>query len=118
MKHRAAAFVATLVALTANARAEDAALAEALFGEGKALMEAGKFEQACHKLAQSYAEQAATGTLLALAMCREAEGKLATAWATYSAVAARAKRDGDREREDYARERVKELEPRLSSITI
>jgi len=118
MKHRAVALVAALAALTANARAEDAALAEALFGEGKALMEAHQFDQACPKLEESYAQQAATGTLLALAMCREAQGKLATAWATYGSVAARAKRNGDSEREEYARERVQALEPRLSRVTI
>lgn len=118
MKHRAVALVAALVALTANAHAEDAALAEALFVEGKTLMEGGNFDQACPKLEESYAQQAATGTLLALAMCREAQGKLATAWATYGNVAARAKRDGDSEREEYARERVTALEPRLSKITI
>ena len=118
MKHRAVALITVVLAFAANARAGDVTLAEALFREGKALMADGKFDQACPKLEESYEQDAATGTLLALALCLEEQGKLATAWATYSEVAARAKLEGNAEREEVARERVKALEPRLSTFTL
>ena len=50
--------------------AGDVALADRLFGEAKGLMEAGEFEKACPKLAQSLKEEAATGTLIALSLCQ------------------------------------------------
>src|SRR6478752_1211600 len=76
------------------AHAGDAATAEALFRDGRALMEAGNYKDACPKLEESYAQDPATGTLLALGICQEHVGKTASAWATYSEVATRAKRDG------------------------
>ena len=56
---------------TSLAHAGDAATAEALFREGRTLMDAGNYTAACPKLAESYAQDAATGTLLALGMCQE-----------------------------------------------
>ncbi|HWP09571.1 MAG TPA: hypothetical protein VNN72_27710 [Polyangiaceae bacterium] len=104
--------------LSAPARAGDAAAAEALFREGRQLMDAGDYARACPKLAESYEQEPGTGTLLALAMCREKEGKLASAWAAYGQVASRSKRDGRADREQVAREQVAALEPRLSRLTI
>ena len=49
--------------------ARDAIMAEALFREGRALMDAGNYDSACPKLAESYSQDPATGTLLALALC-------------------------------------------------
>src|SRR5204863_10189231 len=79
---------------TSQAHAGDAATAEALFREGRALMEAGNYKAACPKLEESYAQDPATGTLLALGICQERAGLTASAWATYSDAATRAKRDG------------------------
>jgi hypothetical protein len=101
-----------------NARAGDVAAAEALFREGRALMEEGKYAQACPKLAESHEQDPGTGTLLALAMCRERAGQLASAWASYGQVASHSKRDGRTDREQAARERMQALEPRLSRLTI
>jgi hypothetical protein len=100
------------------ARAGDVAAAEALFREGRALMEEGKYAVACPKLAESYEQDPGTGTLLALAMCRERAGQLASAWASYGQVASHSKRDGRADREQAARERMQALEPRLSRLTI
>jgi hypothetical protein len=112
------AILVAAVATSQTAHAGDAALAESLFREGRAQMDAGNFVAACPKLAESYAQDAATGTLLALAMCQEQAGQTASAWATYSEVVARAKQDGRADREQAAREAARALEPKLSRLTI
>ena len=100
------------------AHAGDAATAEALFRDGRALMEAGNYKAACPKLEESYAQDPATGTLLALGICQERAGLNASAWATFSDTAARAKRDGRADREKAAREHMAALEPKLAHLTI
>lgn len=107
-----------LAIMPRNALAGDAALAETLFQQGLELMDKGDFAAACPKLEESYAQDAATGTLLALALCQERSGLTASAWATYSEVLARAKRDGRQDREQSAREKIQALEPLLSRLTI
>jgi len=76
------------VALADDQR-QRAAAAEALFQEGRALLMAGKAEQACPKLEDSQRLDPATGTLMALALCHEQEGKLASAWAAFADVEGR-----------------------------
>lgn len=100
------------------AHAGDAATAEALFRDGRTLMEAGNYKAACPKLEESYAQDPATGTLLALGICQERAGLTASAWATFSDTAARAKRDGRADRERAAREHMTALEPKLARLTI
>ena len=96
----------------------DAAAAEVLFQTGKRLLEQRQLAEACPKLAESFRLDPATGTLLALAMCHEAEGKIATAWAEYGDVADRAKREGRPDRQEAARQWKAVLEPKLSLLTI
>jgi hypothetical protein len=105
-------------AAVARAQSGDEALAEELFREGKALMKAGRYEEACPKLAESNRVDAATGTRLALALCHERQGRTATAWAEYSEVAATAAREGNAERSRVAQGRIAELEPRLSKLSV
>jgi len=107
-----------LLAAARPAHAGDAAAAEVLFGEGKKLMEAKDYAQACPKLEASFREDEATGTLLALGACHEAEGRLASAWTEYTDVASRSARDGRKDREEAARKRAGALEPRLSKLTV
>ena len=94
------------------------AVAEALFQEGRRLLERGDAHAACPKLAESLRLDRATGTLLALAMCHEVDGHLASAWAEYLEVIARAKRDGRADREEAARQYAHALEARLSTLDI
>jgi serine/threonine-protein kinase len=118
---QAAAALAALALLSfapALAQAGDATVAEALFHEGKSLMDAGDLEHACPKLRESYAQDPATGTLLALAICFERRGKLASAWTTYSQVASRAHLENRLDREQAARERVAALAPKLSRLSV
>jgi hypothetical protein len=92
--------------------------AEALFREGKALLEQREYERACPLLSASFALDPGTGVLLALAVCHEAEGKLASASADYDEVAARAAREGRADRERVARERGPALRTQASTLTI
>lgn len=91
--------------------------ADALFQEGKQLLEQGKFLEACDKLAESDALDPAIGTLGLLAACHEQQGRTATAWREYGETAARAEAVGD-ERAAFARERVKALEPELPRLLV
>jgi hypothetical protein len=119
MRTAALAMLFTCCPLAAAAQpAGSQASAEALFQEGKRLLEIQAFEQACPKLAESYRLDPATGTLLALALCYEKANRLATAWATYNDAASRAANDGNAAREKAARDRAQALAPRMSRLTI
>src|SRR5207244_2156613 len=85
---------------------------------GKALMAQGDYARACPKLQESYNQDPATGTLLALGLCQEQRGALASAWTIYSQVASRAHAEGRSDREQAARERVTALTPRLSKLIV
>lgn len=106
------------VCSSARAQAADTAAAEALFEEGRDLLRAGRAAEACPKLAESQQLDPATGTLLALAMCHKAEGKLASAWSEFVDVAARARRENRPDREQVAADESKALRPQLSTLVI
>jgi len=114
------ALLALVVAVPGLARAAgtDAAAAEVLFRDGKQLMANGDFNHACPKLAESYRLDPATGALLATALCYERAGKLATAWATYTQAASRAKAEGSPDREQSARSKANELEAKLDKLVV
>ena len=116
-----ATMLALGIALAPAAFAGDAstqAAAEALFREGRALMQQGKYPEACQKLKESQRLDPGAGTLLNLAACYERGGQTASAWATYREAAASAARSGRKDWEATARERAHQLEPTLSSLTI
>jgi serine/threonine-protein kinase len=117
---KAALFVAlALGPLTAHAQtAENKAAAEALFDEGRALMDKGDIAGACRKFEESDRLDPAPGTLLNLASCYERLGKVASAWATYRSAAPMARERGQAEREKFARQRAAELEPRLPRLRV
>ena len=94
------------------------ALAQVLFEEGVSLMGEGHFEEACPKLAESQRLDPGGGTLLNLASCLEGLGQLASAYSTYSDALSVAIRDGRKEREAVARERLAVLQPRMSRLEL
>ncbi len=96
----------------------DAGLAEALFQEGKRLMQEDHVDDACPKLAESYKLDPGVGTLLALALCHEKQGKLATAWAEFVEVGPLAQREGRADRDRIARRHAVALAPRLARLTV
>jgi hypothetical protein len=94
------------------------AAAEALFIDGRNLMAQGKHAEACRKFEASQNLEPGLGTMLNLAQCYEATGRTASAWAQYREAIPLARAAGSREREDFATERSKALESRLSTLTI
>ncbi len=98
--------------------AQEQALAEALFRDGRQLLEQGEYAAACGKLGESYKLDPASGTLLNLALCHEREGKLATAWVEYQNALARVRREGSEERVTFARDSIARIEPLVPRIRI
>jgi len=96
----------------------DPAAAEALFREGRSLLEGGDVNAACEKLEASNALEPSSGTLLNLATCRLRQGKTATAWAHFVSASRFARIQNRREHLAEAERRRAELEPRLSTLTL
>jgi hypothetical protein len=94
------------------------AQAEVLFSEGKGLLDAERYDEACPKLDASQRLDPATGTLLALAYCQEQRGFTASAWVAYREAAGRAKAEGRMDRYEAAVARAAALEGRLSRIRV
>jgi hypothetical protein len=110
-----------LAAVPARADApgpQSIAEAEALFQEGKRLMATGNYGAACPKLAESQRLDPGGGTLITLALCHEAEGKTASAWAEFGEALTIALKDGRVDRATVAREHGAKLEPKLSHLVV
>src|SRR5258707_4828128 len=76
---------AAMVGLSTSRATAGPPAAEALFQEGRQLLEAGHVDEACLRLAESYWQEPASWTLLNLARCHQTHGKIATARAQYAA---------------------------------
>ncbi len=103
---------------SARAQGADAATAQALFDEGRALMGQGKLAEACPKLAASQRLDPGAGTLMNLAACYDKNGQTASAWVTYLEAAPAARSSGHADWEAHAKERAAAIEPTLSRLTI
>jgi tetratricopeptide (TPR) repeat protein len=99
-----------------EAWAQQRAAAEVLFEEGRKAMDQGDYDTACAKFEESNRLDVASGTTLNLANCEEARGHVASAWERYRA-AVRLLAEGDRRRE-FAKSKVKQLEPLVPHLTI
>jgi hypothetical protein len=113
-----ALFAIALVATTTAPAGADPATAEALFQEGRALIDRGEFQAACAKFESSQASEPSGGTLLNLADCRARQGRTATAWAHFVAAERLSKVQGRQEQAAEAQRRREELEPSLSTLTL
>jgi serine/threonine-protein kinase len=102
----------------AEATAEEKAAAEALFDAARALMEQGKYAEACAKFEESQNIDPGIGTLLYLGDCYEKSGRLASAWATFREGASRAQASGQADRARAGEERAKALAPRLANLVL
>lgn len=111
---------ASLLATGARAQPTPEAVAQAdqLFREGRANLAAKDYASACPKLAKSQRLDPATGTLLALAMCHEAQGLIATAWGEFRQALPAARQDNRNDRVEVATTHLARLEPRVSRLVI
>jgi len=105
-------------ASSARADAAERAQADQLFHDGKARLAAGEVSAACEMFGASYKLDPATGSLLALAMCHEREGKLASAVLEYRQLVEGADAKTRADRLEAARTRIEALTPILSTLTI
>jgi hypothetical protein len=94
------------------------AAAEALFVQGRNLMAAERFDEACPKFEASLKLDEGLGTRLHLADCYERSDKIASAWALFKEVESMAKVKNDPERGQISRVRAAALEPRLMRLVI
>ncbi|NUP13878.1 MAG: tetratricopeptide repeat protein [Polyangiaceae bacterium] len=119
MRHVVVCAAAISMLVATSARADDAALAEALFQEGIRLLEQGSTDEACTKLARAVelAGPTAIGGTLKLADCREKQGRPATAWALYRKAYAFAQRSGDARAAD-AEASAARLDPTLPRLVV
>jgi hypothetical protein len=116
-----AAVVALLgaLALAPAARAQEGTpIAEQLFRDGRSLLDMGKIDEACEKFASSERLAPAIGTRLNLALCRERQGRTASAWSLYTDVEAEAQRAGDTARARFAHEHGAALVSQLKKVVI
>lgn len=98
--------------------AVDNLLAEGLFEEAKELMSKGAYANACNKLERSQKLDPAGGTLIALALCYENTGRIASALLTFKDALAQATSDQRPDRMKLARTHIESLQPNVPRITI
>lgn len=103
---------------SAQTKSSNSAAAEALFKQGRDLMGAAKYDEACRKFEASQQLEPGVGTMLNLAECYEKTGRTASAWAEYRKAIPLARAAGSKARQDLATERAHALEARLSTMTI
>lgn len=113
-----AALVAWVPSQAALARSPDTQRADELFARGKSHLAVGEYGQACPLLAESYRIDPATGSLLALALCHERDGRFASALQAYREAVTRAQAEGRTDRAQAAQHKVSVLGRRISTVTI
>ncbi|MFN0252990.1 MAG: hypothetical protein ACKV2T_39310 [Kofleriaceae bacterium] len=111
-----------LATIAEPVRAQPAASAEAdaLFDQGRKLLEQKKIAEACTAFAASQRVSPLVSTQMNLADCREQNQELASAYGLWRDVErqTRAPIDDMKRMNKFALERVKALHPRLSKLTI
>ncbi len=116
--------VALMLATTTLPRAAvaqtpaETARAEALFEEGKGLMDQKDYTAACARFEESYALVKGVGAQYFLARCLAELGKTASAYHHFDEVAEISSRAGQHERAQVARERMAELAPKLTKLRL
>jgi hypothetical protein len=121
---RALALAIAVASLATPAAAQDVAAAEALFNQGFADMDAGRYESGCPALAESYRLDPRPGALFTLAECENKRGRIATAVARYEeylrlvATLPADQRARQAEREQIARRNKTALEPDVPRLTL
>jgi hypothetical protein len=116
------ATTAVLFAVAAFVWSADAAAgqddAEHLFERGKALMSDGKYDEACALLAKSQELDPADGTLLALGLCHEHQGRFVAAHEELRVVLANATTSGREDRQRVANAALRRVTSRVARILV
>jgi hypothetical protein len=113
-----AAFVAFAPPAAAQTVDTDRQIAQQLFDDGRALLEARRYAEACPKFAESQRLDPGGGTLVNLALCHELEGKTATAWSEFRDALGQAVKDDRKDRQELARTHIADLAPKLMRIVV
>ncbi len=106
------------VARAQTPSASTSSSASALFQQGMSLFHRGETSTACRMFEQSYAMDAAPGTLFNLAVCHESEGRLADAYRELDLLAVRAESTGHGDKAQTVRARADALRPKLARIDL
>jgi hypothetical protein len=95
----------------------DAPLAADLFVQGRAAMADKNYQAACPKFAESFRLDPHVGSLMSLAQCEEAMGRLALARTHWLEAVEFARRSQD-QREAFAAEQLARIEPSVPRLTL
>jgi hypothetical protein len=109
---------ATSISPVASGQVGDEAAARSLFDEGRKLLRAGDYAEACPKLEAAAQLHVSGGILLNLADCHEKVGRTASAWTEFGDAAAAAARINRKDQVAEARRRQAALEPKLTRLTV
>jgi hypothetical protein len=111
--------LSTVLAVPRLANADgNAEVALRRFREAQALADAGKYNEACPKFAESLALERGVGVLFNLADCRQHLGQVASAYNLFTEAAELSKQAGQTKREQVARARAVQLEAQLAWLML
>ncbi len=110
--------LAMLVGASGAMASEQSVAAQALFDEGRRLLDEGKPGEACPKFAESLKLDPGVGTKFHLADCYEKMGRNASAWSLFLEVADESRKEGQGKRAEFAEGRAEALKPGLSYLLI
>jgi hypothetical protein len=105
----------------AQASAQDSAVAQSLYDQGRKLAAQNNYAEACPKLEESQRLEPTAVAQFWLADCYEHVGRTASAWSSFLNLAATARRNGGpkaEEREKVAKERANAIAPKLTQLAI
>lgn len=111
-----ALLLATLSKSNDSAAQTDAAAAELLFQKGRTAMVAQDFDQACQLFEESFALDAAVGTVMNLATCEEKRGRLTSSWERWQQAVRLLEQDDSRR--PFAQQQLASLSERMARLTI
>lgn len=119
--HLLVAAIAWTALATVPASADDVARADALFAQGKQLMSALKFGDACNAFEASQLLDARTSTLVNLGDCRERNRQYSSAIDSYLMAERELRAEPDAssvQLRKLVKARIQQLAPRLSSLKV
>jgi hypothetical protein len=111
-------FIAACGVIFAIASTADAQDAASLAHEGEKLMNAGKYPEACAKLAESHRLDPLSSTALELGRCREKEGRPGSAFRAYGAAIDLGGKEGRQDRVTQARQARGKLMFKVARVSV